>query len=188
MNAEVRSAQRLALGVVLILSVAALSERAGGATNRGVSSGSLRVPRLSDLAISGDISGLLTLAQDGSGESALDLVYVESGPDATVLTLNTNDQWDLSTKRAGDWSCPGSYDKLETDLYIRITNSPTGTIQNGADSYINLELADTQILSHGAAVSNNIVDIQTKVLLDWEKDIPGAYSITVTYTLVTHLP
>lgn len=165
-----------------------LATIAASAAERGTSLGTLSVPLLSVLSIAGDVSGLLTLTQDGSGETAFDVGNAESDPDATVLTLNTNDQWDLSAKLTSDWSCPGSYDKSETDLYVRITNSPTGTIQNNADSYINLQTLDTQILSHTEAVSNNIVNIQTKVLLDWQEDIPGAYSITLTYTLVTHLP
>ena len=37
-------------------------------------------------------------------------------------------------------------------------------------------------------VSDNQVDIQNKVLLDWTQDIPGAYSITLVYTMETHTP
>ena len=43
-------------------------------------------------------------------------------------------------------------------------------------------------LSHDGAVAANEVDIQSQVLLDWTRDLPGAYSITVTYTLVVHVP
>jgi hypothetical protein len=146
------------------------------------------VPRLSQLVPSGDVSGLLTLTVDSSAETAYDFGYAESAPDATVLTLSTNDRWDLSARRAGAWTCPGTYDKSESDLFIRITNTPTGTVQNGANSYINLAETDTPILSHDTSVSGNVVQLQTKVLLDWTKDVPGAYSVTLTYTLVTHVP
>jgi hypothetical protein len=148
----------------------------------------LRIPRLAQLTIGGDISGMLTLAQDGSGEIAFENGSAESAADATTLTIDGNAPWDLSAKLAGNWTCPGAYDKAETDLKIRITNTPTGTIQNGADSYISLLGADTEILSHDDAVAENDIDIQTQVLLDWTTDIPGAYSITVTYTLVVHVP
>lgn len=154
----------------------------------GGSCGSLSVPRLAELTITGDVSSLLSLAQDGTSESAFDDDEVQSAADATVLTLNTNDQWDLSAKLAGSWTCPGSYDKAESDLHIKITNTPTGTIWNNADSYISLTEIDTQILSHTSAVSGNVVNIQTRVLLDWTKDISGAYGITLVYTLVTYLP
>lgn len=159
-----------------------------GAQAGGSAFAELRIPRLAQLVISGDVSGLLTLAQDGSAETAYDAGAVASAADATLLTIDGNDAWDLSAKLAGDWTCPGAYDKAETDLRIRITNSPTGTIQNGADSYITLSGTDTEILSHSGAVTGNEVDIQTQVLLDWAQDVPGAYSITVTYTLVVHVP
>ncbi len=146
------------------------------------------MPRLAAITIAGDVSGLLTLSVDGSGETSFDAGSVESASDATRVTLDTNDSWDLSVKRDGAWTDPTGYDKAENDLQIRITNTPTGTIDNGADSYITLTTSDTQILSHPSAVSSNQVDVQTKVLLDWTKDIPGTYSMSLTYTLVTHLP
>lgn len=148
----------------------------------------LFVPFLSELSITGDVSGLLTLTQDGSGEGEYDTGYVESAADATVLTINTNDSWDLSAKLNGEWTDPGSYDKNEDDLLIRITNKPVGTIQNGADAYTTLSTTDLGILSHGTAVTGNEVEMQARVMLDWEKDVPGDYAITVVYTLAVHLP
>ncbi|MBN1824822.1 MAG: hypothetical protein JW958_01065 [Candidatus Eisenbacteria bacterium] len=144
------------------------------------------IPELCQLALAGDLSALLTLTQDGTGETAYDAGYIESAADAVTLTLDANKQWKLSAKYDGTgWSCPGSYNKAETDLWIKITNSPTGTIQNSADAYLNLGSSDTEVLSHTAGVSDNSVEIQTKVDLDWTADIPGAYSITVVYTLET---
>lgn len=154
----------------------------------GTASLLIRIPRLAQLVINGDVSSLLTLPADGTAETSFDTGYVQSVSDATSLTLNTNDVWDLSARLGGTWTCPGTYDKAESDLLIRITNGPAGTIQNGASGFIGLTGVDLVILSHDAAVTDNQVDIQTRVLLDWEKDIPGSYSIDVTYTLVTHLP
>jgi hypothetical protein len=146
------------------------------------------MPRLAMLQISGDVSGLLTLMPDGSGESAYETGSVESAGDATVLTLNVTEAWDLTARLTGAWNCPGTYDKDENELKLRISNSPTGTIRNGAGSYLSLTTSDLSILSDDGACSDNHVNLQTKVLLDWTRDIPGAYSITVTYTLVGHLP
>jgi len=148
----------------------------------------LVVPRLAVLSITGDVSQLLTFTQDGAGESAYDAGAVESAADQTVLTLNANDAWDLSARLAGNWTCPGSYNKPETDLYIRITNTPTGTIQNGADAYITLTSTDTMVLSHDTGVTDNEVEVQTRIRLDWVQDIPGSYSIPITYTLTVHVP
>jgi len=182
MKGFARLSQWLALEALLLLGGPCLAQvvRSSALT--------LRVPRLCQLLISGDVSGLLTLSVDGSGESSFDQGYAASAADATVLTINANDSWDLSARLNGGWNCPGTYDKDENDLMIRVSNTPVGTIQNGADQYINLADTDTQILSHDSAVADNTVNIQTKVLLDWTQDVPGTYDVTVTYTLVTHLP
>jgi hypothetical protein len=83
------------------------------------------------------------------------------------------------------WTCPGSYNKAEADLLIKITNTPTGTIENSFDSYQPPTDTKVAILDHTAGVSDDLVNIQTRVLLDWTKDIPGAYSITLVYTMET---
>ncbi len=180
-----RDKQISSLLLIVLLLTAALPASAQEVKG---SSATIWVPRLCQLAISGDVTGLLTLIQDGTGELSYDAGHVESAADATILTFNTNDAWDLSARLNGNWVCPGSYDKAENDLYIKISNVPTGTIQSGAGSYINLGGTDTELLSHGSGVTDNAVNIQTKVLLDWSQDIPGGYSITIVYTLVTHVP
>jgi len=148
----------------------------------------LAIPRLGILSITGDVSQLLTFTQDGAGESAYDAGSVESAADQTGLSITANDAWDLSARLAGTWTCPGTYNKQETDLFIRITNTPTGTIQNGAGAYITLTSTDTMILSHDTGVTDNEVDVQTRILLDWVQDVPGDYSIPITYTLTVHVP
>ena len=147
-----------------------------------------QIPLLAQLQISGDVSQLLTLSAGAGGESAYETGHIDSDPSATVLTLNTTESWDLSARLSGDWTCPPGYDKNEGDLRIRISNLPDGTIQNGADSFVTLDAVDRMLLSGDAGTSDNVVDIQTQVLLDWSADVPGGYSIAVTYTLVGHIP
>lgn len=146
------------------------------------------IPLLAQLQISGDVSQLLTFSADGGAESAYETGHIDSDPAATVLTLNTTEAWDLSARLGGDWTCPGGYDKSEEDLRIRISNVPSGTIQNGADSFVTLDNVDLMLISDDAGTSDNAVDVQTQVLLDWSADVPGTYSIGVTYTLVGHVP
>lgn len=144
------------------------------------------IPELCQIGIAGNLSGLLTLTQDGTGESSYDAGYVQSTATATTLTLDANKSWSLGVHYSGaGWSCPGTYDKDEADLLIQITNSPTGSIQNSYDSFQSPPGAKEAMLSHTAGVSNNSVEIQTRVLLDWTQDIPGAYSITLVYTMET---
>lgn len=144
------------------------------------------IPELCQIGIAGDLSGLLTLTQDGTGETSYDAGYVESTASATVLTLDANKSWSLGVNYNGaGWSCPGAYNKAESDLLIRITNVPTGTIRNSYGAYAAPTDTKVAMLDHTAGVSNNAVNIQTRVLLDWTKDIPGAYSITLVYTMET---
>ncbi len=146
------------------------------------------IPELCQLAVGGvGTAALLTLAQDGSGETAYDAGFVESAADAIILTIDANKQWQLGALR-DTWTCPGAYDKDEADLLIQITNVPTGTIQDAFDDYHTLELVNTVMLDHPTGVSDNTVEIQVKVLLDWTQDIPGAYSITITWTMETITP
>ena len=144
------------------------------------------IPELCQIAVSGDVSGLLSLAQDGSGESAYDAGYVESTASAVTVRVDANKTWKLSVKYNGaGWTCPGSYNKAETDLTVKITNTPTGTIQNSAGTYFSPTASDTEILNHTAGVQDNDVEVQMRVDLDWTADIPGAYSITLVYTVET---
>jgi hypothetical protein len=146
------------------------------------------IPELCQIGIAGDLSGLLTLNQDGNGETAYDAGFVASAAAATTLTLDANKSWELGVHYSAPWSCPGTYDKDENDLSIRITNVPTGTIQNGFAAYVSPTDTKVAMLDHTSGVSNNSVQIQTRVALDWTKDIPGAYSITLVYTMETTTP
>lgn len=146
------------------------------------------IPRLSELDISGDVSQLLSLTPDASGESAFDTGYVESATNGTILTMSTNAAWDLSARLGGPWTCPGSYDKAEADLLIKITQAPLGTIENGANGFIGLTESDLLILSYDQPVDGYFIHLQTQTKLTWTKDVPGDYSISLTYTLVTHVP
>ena len=143
------------------------------------------IPELAQIAVGGTgVASLLTLTQDGTGETAYDAGGIASAADAVQLTLDANKQWQLSASTSV-WTDPAGYDKAETDLQIQITNSPTGTIQNSFDSYVGLTTSDVVMLSHTAGVSDNQVDVQANVLLDWTQDIPGVYSATITWTMET---
>lgn len=173
----------LAAALVLLLVPAALAVDETDSVNATVGG---TIPELCQIVLSGaGVASLMTLTQDGTGETSYDQGYVESSTNATILTLDANKEWKLSVQYDTPWSCPGSYNKAETDLLIKISNSPTGTVLNSYGSYQSPVDADTDILSYTAGVSNNAVNVQTRVLLDWTRDIPGAYSITLIYTMQT---
>ncbi len=176
---------RRILSAAIVLTLLAFPVWAADETDTQTSAVGGTMPELCQIAISGDLTALLTLAQDGTGETSYDAGFVESAADATILTLDANKAWQLSVKYNAVWSCPGAYDKAETDLLIMISNSPTGTIQDSFDANHVVTASNVVMLSHTAGVSDNTVNIQTRVLLDWTQDIPGVYSITLTYTMET---
>ncbi|MCA9726728.1 MAG: hypothetical protein R3E12_00950 [Candidatus Eisenbacteria bacterium] len=173
------------LGILAIGVLAGMASAADDVDTQNSTVGGT-IPELCQIGIAGDLSALMTLTQDGTGEAAYDAGYVESAANATVLTLDANKQWSLGVNYSGGgWTSPAPYDKDENDLLIQITNTPTGTVQNSYDSYQTTSSSKTAMLSHTAGVSDNTVDIQTRVLLDWTQDIPGTYSITLVYTMET---
>jgi hypothetical protein len=177
-------------GAALVIALLALAGWVGTGSGELIRETSilLEVPRFATLTITGDVSGLMTLSQDGTGEVRYDAGYLESDPEAVLLSCSTNSSWDLGARLATGWTCPGAYDKPESDLYIRMSSHSGGTVQNGADSYVNLTDSNLQLLAGAAGALNVEAEIQHKILLDWTRDIPGSYSITVTYTLTNHLP
>lgn len=181
------AASRMSPAAVLVLFALLGTSSAASAEVIKRSSVIVNMPQLAVLEISGDLTGLLSLSPDGLGEIAYETGYVSSEPAATVLTLNVTGAWVLSARLAGSWTCPPAYNKDETDLKVRISNTPVGEIQSGAEDFISLGTTNTSILSGAFGGGPNAVHIQTKVLLDWAQDVPGDYSISVTYTLVGEL-
>jgi hypothetical protein len=145
-------------------------------------------PPLGSLQIWDDTAGLIAMTVDGTGEALFDAGAVESAVAATLLRISADDTWELSVSREAAWTAPAGYAKDGDDVQVRITTAPAGTIQNGADSYLSPGTSGTVILSDGQPVDNNRVEVQTRVLLDWAKDVPGDYSMTLTYTLAVYLP
>lgn len=176
--------RRLLLVVVAVSMAAATAWAADDVDTQNAIVGGT-IPELCQIGIVGDLSGLLNLTQDGTGEIAYDAGLIASAADGTVLTLDANKKWSLGCKYNAEWTCPGAYNKAESDLKVQITNTPTGTIENSFDSYQSVTGANVVMLDHTAGVSNDVVNIQTEVLLDWTKDIPGSYSITIVYTMQT---
>jgi len=154
------------------------------------------IPQLCQLRIAGTTANLLNLNQDGDGEAAYDAGFINSAATATVLTVDANTAWDLTVNYAGTgWAETAGitpYTKANTDLLIKITNNPAGTDVNGYKAGFKSPPApagpESMLADAAVGASNRAVHIQTKVLLDWTKDIPGIYTTTLVYTVVTSLP
>jgi len=107
--------------------------------------------------------------------------FVEFPSNKPTLALDANNNWKLSARST---SFTGPYDKPATDLMLKDLGAKHVT--NGFTGYKALTNNDQEIASYNKGVKSETHPCQYKVLLDWEKDAPGTYSATVTYTLTTN--
>jgi len=114
-------------------------------------------------------------------QAAFEAGYVEFDPEQPTLKVWANSNWKLSARSSG---FNGPYQKQTGDLMLKDAGSRNVT--NGFNTYKPLSSSDQEIASSSIGVRNEIHPCQYKILLDWEKDIPGTYSATVTYTLTTN--
>ena len=121
-----------------------------------------------------------TITADSTAEPAFSNGYVEFDPDKPTLIVDSNAKWKLSVKST-DFT--GPYSKEIADLQLK---DLSGThVKNGFDDYKSLSASDQDIAMYDNGVKAEAHPLQYKILLDWQKDIPGTYEATVTYTLST---
>ena len=121
-----------------------------------------------------------TLVMDSSGETAFDAGFVELAADKPTLEVNSNQDWKLFVKSSG---FTGPYSKTVGDLMLK--DGASMHVTNGFNDYKSLSASDQEIASYNKGVRNETHPCQYKILLDYEKDIPGTYEATVTYTMST---
>jgi len=142
---------------------------------------SLTVPPACRLSIT-DPNVTKTLSQGGEIEAAFDAGYVDFNPSTPMLTVSANKGWNLSVK-ASNFS--GPYAKNVSDLRLKDATS-SGHVVNGFNNFTSLSLNDQEMASYMNPVRDESHPIQYRIMLDWTTDIPGTYTITVTYTLSTN--
>jgi hypothetical protein len=106
--------------------------------------------------------------------------YKEKTRANIVVVTDTVNAWKLMVKtNNNNMGVVGDYAKPISDFLWRATGSyATQTTYIGITNY-DVEAA------RGAKGTNLIIYIDAKILLSWARDIPGKYSIIVTYTLTT---
>ena len=128
-----------------------------------------------------DIAVSETLIIDSTSEASFSKGFVEFSALKPTLTVDSNDKWKLTARSSG---FTGPYDKDIKDLMLKDTASEH--VKNGFNDYKSLSSEDKEIASYNIGVNNEEHPLQYKILLNWKKDIPGAYEATVTYTLSTN--
>jgi hypothetical protein len=122
-----------------------------------------------------------TIVQATNANETFSKGGIEFAANKPTLQINSNQGWKLTVK-SSDFS--GPYDKDIKDLMLK--DSAPAHVKNGFFVFKALSAYDQVIASSDVGVREENHPLQYKVLLDWEKDVPGTYTITVTYTLSTN--
>jgi len=142
----------------------------------------MKIPTICKLTIN-DSDQILNLFQDASGEEAYEQGYIDGDLGKPRLIVDSNTNWKLSVKVYFDWSVIDAYQKETGDLKLKVA-STTGH-QTGFSDFTSLSLNEQEIASYDSGSGDDTYDCKYRILLDWEKDIPGSYFIIITYTLST---
>lgn len=118
-----------------------------------------------------------------AGVDAFDQGFVVGAQRTPKLEVSCNTNWNLTAKVASDWNMVGSYQKATSDLRLRVNSSYAH--QNGFATYMPLSLTEQEIATHIRGANREDYRGRYRILLDWEKDVPGTYSIMIVYTLTT---
>ena len=122
----------------------------------------------------------------------------------SVSEFDANYAFSISATK-GTWSLPSGYigakqsNGSDSDFLITVNNITTGyasgglAVANSHDSYQVAATSGTVIASGGTTsasgsahgVENAAFDIDGKILLDWDTDIPGTYTLALTITVAT---
>ena len=121
-----------------------------------------------------------------------------------ITDFDCNTKYKITATK-GSWTLPSNYhstdgakkaDGNDSDLLLMVDNITAGYTSAGMAalgsyaSYTAITKAGSDILGGGAVgagaghgVENAAADVNAKILMDWSKDIVGAYSVTVTLTI-----
>jgi len=168
------------LALALFIGVSHYNIHAGQNSSEQTSTVTLVIAPTCNLGIlNNDVSKTITQG-DPVAEAAFSNGYVEFDPDKPTLIIDSNEKWKLSVKST---NFTGPYSKEITDLQLKDLSGTN--VANGFDNYQSLSKSDQVIAMDDSGVKDEAHPLQYKVLLDWQKDVPGTYEATVTYTLST---
>jgi len=121
-----------------------------------------------------------TISPDTDARASFTEGFIEFDASKPTLIVDSNNKWKLSV-RSTDFS--GPYSKEAADLMLKDLSSLH--VKSGFSDYVSLSNMDQDIAMYTGGVKDEEHPLQYKILLDWEKDVPGVYEATITYTLST---
>lgn len=174
-----RNARILLLAVTLILIPSFPTTRAAEDKDEQVSIVTLVITPACKLDII-DSKVSKTISADSGASAFFSEGFVELDPNKPTLIIDSNNKWKLSV-RSTDFT--GPYSKEAADLMLKDLSSLH--VNNSFTDYRPLSASDQDVAMYAGGVKDEEHPIQYKILIDWEKDIPGTYEATITYTLST---
>jgi len=148
--------------------------------DEGLSTVTLIIEPSFNLGISDEtVSEVLT--KNPGAYTAFDDGFIEFEPDKPTLKVSANKTWKISAKSSG---FTGPYAKAMTDLQFRDT--AVAHVENGFEDFKALSADDQEFASDNSGASREEHPCQYKILIDYERDIPGTYEAAVTFTLVAN--
>ena len=174
-----RSARVLLLVVALIFIPSFPITRAAEDKNEQVSVVTLIITPACKLDIV-DSKVSKTISADSGASASFIEGFVEFDSSKPTLVIDSNNKWKLSV-RSTDFT--GPYSKEAADLMLKDLSNLH--VENGFTDYRPLSVSDQDVAMYAAGVKDEKHPMQYKILIDWEKDVPGTYEATITYTLST---
>ena len=192
----------MVMGSAAVYAAPGTEDSSGGVgDDRQTSTVTLTVDETCQLGIGGTVNPSEAISRDGNSETSYDAGYYTFST-KPILNVDANKNWRLTAKMSV-WTLPAGYadgNKLDvsaaSDLLLHVTggNHITGfdastlTVAPNTSATVDGELltsTDQTIANHARGESNDTYTCTYSVFLDWANDIPGVYTTTVTYTLVT---
>jgi hypothetical protein len=125
----------------------------------------------------------INLIEGAQGEAAYEAGYITGAINSPSLIVDSNTAWILSVAVSVNWNPVGSYRKRAEDLLLKVISSAGH--QAGFSDYVPLSLTDQSIAVSSVGADNETYNCNYRIKLNWGKDIPGNYTIVLTYTLST---
>jgi hypothetical protein len=140
---------------------------------------------------------------------AYDADFLEFASIISVTDFDANYAFNITATK-GTWTLPSAYDVTngakkangsDSDFLIKVDDITVGTtpsssnglaVANSHNTYQAATTGGTVIASGGSTVSGSAHGVESaafnidgKVLLDWDTDIPGSYALSITITVAS---
>lgn len=171
----------LCLGTFLVMGIG-MAYAANDDMDFETSAVSLTIPASCILEIYDSASTKVLVQDNVDSDHDFDVGQTQMPENRPNLKVSANKNWVLSAKAVA-WTCTsGGYAKAVGDLQLKHDGK---YVQGSFKNFTPLATDDQVIASNAIGVFDEVYNCQYQIKLDYTKDVPGVYTTTVTYTLVS---